>query len=71
MWTQEHSMAGTYKFRHLTHPKGLYELNNSANEVVKRLTDKFKNSGRNITVDNWYTGYNLTKDVLKEEITLL
>lgn len=50
---------------------GPFELNNTTNEVVKRLTDEFENSGRNITADNWYTSYKLTKDLLKKKLMFL
>ncbi|XP_054709139.1 piggyBac transposable element-derived protein 4-like [Uloborus diversus] len=52
-------------------PDGPYKTNNSGDEIVKRLTEKLANSGRNLTVDNWYTSYNLAKDLLKKKITLV
>lgn len=42
--------------------------NNSANEVVKLMTEELKNSGINITVGNCYTSYNLSKDFLNKNL---
>lgn len=53
-----------------TQPQGPYHVNNSSVEVVKRLTENL-NSGRNVTVDNWYTSYELAKYLLQKNITLV
>ncbi|XP_035226117.1 uncharacterized protein LOC118198532 [Stegodyphus dumicola] len=53
-----------------TQPQSPYHVNNSSVEVVKRLTEKL-NSGRNVTVDNWYTSYELAKYLLHKNITLV
>ena len=50
--------------------QGPYYVNNSSVEVVKRLTEII-NSGRNVTVDNWYTSYELVKYLLQKNITLV
>ncbi|XP_035212060.1 uncharacterized protein LOC118186137 [Stegodyphus dumicola] len=42
-----------------------------ASEVVKRLIRPLYNSGRNLTVDNWYMGYELSQDLLKKKITIV
>ncbi|XP_035206417.1 uncharacterized protein LOC118181397 [Stegodyphus dumicola] len=53
-----------------TQPQGPYHVNNSPVEVVKRLTEKL-NSESNVTVDNWYTSYELAKYLLQKNITLV
>ena len=50
--------------------QGPYYVNNSSVEVVKRLTENL-NSGRNVTVDKWYTSYELAKYLLQKNITLV
>ncbi|GBM62437.1 hypothetical protein AVEN_180848-1 [Araneus ventricosus] len=50
-------------------PKG-YQLDNSPGSVVKRLMAPLYNSGRNLTVDNWYTLYPLFKELLKQILLL-
>lgn len=46
-------------------PAGPYEQNNSAYEVVKRLVTPIVGSKRNITMDNWFTSYPLSLDLLR------
>ena len=52
-------------------PKGPFEIDNSPSSVVKRLIEPLYNSGRNLTVDNWYTSYPLSQELLKKKITIV
>ncbi|XP_055936617.1 piggyBac transposable element-derived protein 4-like [Argiope bruennichi] len=52
-------------------PAGPYNVENGPDKIVKRLLEPIFNSGRNLTVDNWYTSYDLAKDLLKKKITLV
>ncbi|XP_035223678.1 uncharacterized protein LOC118196351 [Stegodyphus dumicola] len=49
-------------------PKGPFQVDNSPSSVVKRLMEPLYNSGRNLTVDNWYTSYPLSQELLKKKI---
>lgn len=40
-------------------------------DIVKRLMKPLYKSGRNLTTDNWYTSYQLAKDLLRENISLV
>lgn len=48
-------------------PNGPYEVNNSPYSIVKKLIEPLYNSGRNLTVDNWYTSYPLSQELLKKK----
>lgn len=52
-------------------PEGPYEVSNAAMDVVDRLIEKYKNSNRNLTTDNWYTSVPLAKSLLANGITLV
>ncbi|XP_035213239.1 uncharacterized protein LOC118187142 [Stegodyphus dumicola] len=52
-------------------PDGPFQVENGASEVVKRLIRPLYNSGRNLTVDNWYMGFELSQDLLKKKITIV
>lgn len=52
-------------------PNGPFQLDNSPGSVVKRLMSPLYNSGRNLTVDNWYTSYPLSQELLKKKITVV
>lgn len=45
-------------------PDGEYQVSNSPDEIVKRLVEPIKGSGRNITTDNWYTSEKLAQELL-------
>lgn len=52
-------------------PDGPFMLNNSPTNVVKRLVGPIMGSGRNITMDNWFTSIDLAQDLLKENLTIV
>jgi len=52
-------------------PKGPFQVDNSPSSVIKRLMEPLYNSGRNLTVDNWYTSYPLSQELLKKKITIV
>ena len=43
-------------------PAGPYELSNAAKDVVHRLTEPIENTGRNITLDYWFTSIPLAEE---------
>lgn len=45
-------------------PEGPYQVSNSAIDIVKRLVQSIKGTGRNITTDNWYTSVKLATQLL-------
>lgn len=45
-------------------PEGPYQVLNSPNDIVKRLVQPIKGSGRNVTTDNWYTNVKLATELL-------
>lgn len=47
-------------------PEGPYQLSNAASDVVKRLITPISGTGRNLTVDNWYTSVPLMNDLAKD-----
>ena len=52
-------------------PEERYQQNNRAAEVVKQLCHHISGSGRNITMDNWFTSYDLTKDLLSHNLNIV
>lgn len=52
-------------------PEGPFRLENNADKVVMRLVTPIFNTGRNLTVDNWYTSVGLAKDLLSKKITVV
>lgn len=50
-------------------PDGPYRISNKADDVVLRLIEPVKGSGRNLTIDNWFNSYSIVKK-LKEEMNL-
>lgn len=52
-------------------PDGPFKMENGAREIVKRLIGPLYNSGRNLTIDNWYMGYQLSQELLKKKITVV
>jgi len=47
-----------------TQPEGPFKVKNDTASIVKRLTEPVWNTGRNITLDNWFNSVNLVKDML-------
>ncbi|CAH2104116.1 unnamed protein product [Euphydryas editha] len=52
-------------------PDGPYNIPNDTKSIVKRLTETIKNTGRNITTDNYFTSIDLAKDLLKDKLTIV
>lgn len=47
-------------------PEGPYKVSNSPFDIVLRLCDAIKDSGRNLTIDNWFTSIPLVEKLLKD-----
>lgn len=55
-----------------TQPEGPFKVSNSPGDVVIRLISPISKSGRNITVDNWFTSIPLADNLLKNhKVTLV
>lgn len=52
-------------------PEGPYKKSNSPKHVVERLCEPIYNSGRNITLDNWFTSIELVKSFLSKKLTIV
>nr|XP_015905033.2 uncharacterized protein LOC107437514 [Parasteatoda tepidariorum] len=52
-------------------PDGPFKIDCSSKSIVMRLMTPLFNSGRNLTTDNWYTGYELAQELLKKKITIV
>jgi hypothetical protein len=50
-----------------TQPPGPYQQSNSVHAVVKRLVHPIQGTGRNVTIDNWYTSIPLALDLLEND----
>lgn len=46
-------------------PNGPYNQDNSASSIVKRMISPITKTGRNITIDNWFTSVPLAVDLLQ------
>ncbi|KFM71767.1 PiggyBac transposable element-derived protein 4, partial [Stegodyphus mimosarum] len=51
-------------------PNGPFKIDCSLKAIVMRLMTPLFNSGRNLTTDSWYTGYELAQELLKNKITM-
>ncbi|UYV65113.1 hypothetical protein LAZ67_3003153 [Cordylochernes scorpioides] len=47
-------------------PEGSYNVSNSPSDVVERLREPIKGTGRNVTMDNWFTSYSLALKLLQQ-----
>ncbi|UYV72184.1 hypothetical protein LAZ67_9002121 [Cordylochernes scorpioides] len=47
-------------------PEGPYNVSNSPSDVVERLCEPIKGTGRNVTMDNWFTSYSLALKLLQQ-----
>lgn len=47
-------------------PPGPYAVSNTAEDIVCRLIEPIKHTGRNVTVDNWYTSVPLALRLLRQ-----
>lgn len=52
-------------------PEGPYNLLNNPHPLVMRLMEPILDSGRNLTIDNFFTSVPLAKDLLNRKITLV
>lgn len=52
-------------------PEGPFRVSNSAHDIVLRLVEPIKRTGRNITTDNWYTSVPLALSLLDMNLTLV
>ena len=53
-----------------TQSDGPYKVSNSPVDVVEQLCNGIFGTGRNITMDNWFTSYDLAQTMLRHRITL-
>ncbi|XP_060859046.1 uncharacterized protein LOC132936345 [Metopolophium dirhodum] len=56
------AFRGRCSFRH---------IDNSPKNVVHRLIQPIRNTGRNVTIDNWFTSVPLADELLNQKLTLL
>lgn len=52
-------------------PDGPFQVSSSAAEVVKRMVKRLEGTGRNITMDNWFTSVPLALDLLQKKLTII
>ncbi|CAI6353650.1 unnamed protein product [Macrosiphum euphorbiae] len=52
-------------------PDGPFSIDNSPNNVVHRLIQPIRNTGRNVTINNWFTSVPLADELLNQKLTLL
>lgn len=60
-------MSYTYNLEVYTgkQPPGSFNISNKPEDVVKRLCEPVFGTNRNITLDNWFTSYNLVQTMIK------
>ncbi|KAJ8932105.1 hypothetical protein NQ318_022242 [Aromia moschata] len=52
-------------------PEGPYAVSNTPTDIVKRLITPIANSGRNLTIGNWFTNIPLADELLDKKITVV
>lgn len=52
-------------------PEGPFRKDNSGKSIVERLSEHIYESGRNITVDNWFTSLPLAKSLKEKRLSIL
>lgn len=52
-------------------PDGPYFLSNKPADVVMRLVEDLKGTGRNITMDNWFSSIPLAFELLRNKLTMI
>src|SRR5215510_13837214 len=71
-WIPESSTQKTWKFVQRSNLKDRVHLSNSPADIVERIISPISGSGRNVTVDNWFTSVPLEMKLLKDHnLTLL
>lgn len=49
-----------------TQPDGPYKISNKKSDVVERMCEPIHNSGRNFTIDNWFSSIEVMKRMLMQ-----
>lgn len=52
-------------------PNGPFRVDNSAISVTERLVLPILKTGRNVTMDNWFTSVPLAEDMYKNKLTII
>lgn len=52
-------------------PEGPYRVSNSPQDIVKRLCEIIYGTGRNLTIDNWFTSFELVNHLYDKKITVI
>lgn len=52
-------------------PEGPFKKSNSPDAVVERLCEPIYGSGRNVTLDNWFTSVSLVQKLLEKKLTVV
>lgn len=52
-------------------PEGIFHVSNSPKDVVTRLIQPITGTGRNVTVDNWFSSIPLAQDLLMHNNTTI
>lgn len=52
-------------------PEGQFAVENTGKAVVERLIEPIVNTGRNVTMDNWFTSLPLCQSLLEKKLTVV
>ncbi|XP_035231305.1 uncharacterized protein LOC118203159 [Stegodyphus dumicola] len=52
-------------------PDGPFCISYKPQDVVKRLTEPIHNTGRNVTTDNWFSSFELVRDLDEKKLTFV